>query len=255
MDSPDRLLREDGVDFERVLDRALNSVEIRTALSRTAGAVSAEQLRTRALQVSTEISASANAQYEEYLRLRMAALRRAPRRSEPPAADLRAGSGRAELVAVLAVLVPVLAAAAAVVFLPLGYGLRIAAGHSGLADCLVTAGWTSLVVSAVVALSGVVKVVVAAAGNRSTPGGAYDLDEDPGIERARMLWHEALRERGVMPFLRRQLEALAADGADPGPSGGGPRAWAVGDAGTPSANRMCSRTGDVRDFGAPFATG
>ncbi len=200
MRCPDRLLREDGADFERLVHQALHCAEIRQALRRTRGAVNAEQLRTRALRASAEIAASATAEYSSYLRLRMADVS-AHGWSRGPAAAER---GRGQLTAILAVLIPPLAGVAAVVFLLLGYGLQLATGQQALGRSLVTAGWTSALVSAVVALGGVIALVVAAARTPPDPGAAPFAD--PAVAHARAVWQAAVWERGLLPFLRRQLE-------------------------------------------------
>lgn len=213
MHCPDRLLREDGADFERLVHQALHCAEIRQALRRARGAVNAEQLRTLALRASAEIAASATAEYTAYLRLRMADV---PAQPWPPG-PAPVGRGRAQLAAVLAVLVPPLAGIAAAVFLVLGYSLELATGRQELAHSLVTAGWTSALVSAVVALGDGIALVAAAARTPPDPG-APPL-ADPAVVHARAVWQAAVWERGLLPFLRRQLEVPCAPAPAPAHSG------------------------------------
>jgi hypothetical protein len=196
---PDRLLREDGADFERLVHQALNCTEIRQALRRTRGVVNAEQLRTLAMRASAEIAASATVEYAAYRRRRMAAAAAQPW----PSGSAPAGRGRTQLAAILAALVPPLAAVAAAVFLLLGYGLELTAEQPELARSLVVAGWTSALVSAVVALAGAIALVTAAARTPSGPG-APPL-ADPAVAHARAVWQATVWERGLLPFLRRQL--------------------------------------------------
>ncbi|MEU5533355.1 hypothetical protein [Streptomyces sp. NPDC020362] len=66
-------VREVGVVFERALDQALNSPQVLDALDRAAGVLGREQLRTRALQARTAITAAVAVEYQAYLRARSAA--------------------------------------------------------------------------------------------------------------------------------------------------------------------------------------
>ncbi|MEU9990174.1 hypothetical protein AB0E10_25910 [Streptomyces sp. NPDC048045] len=64
--------REVGVVFERMLDQALNSQQVRDALDRAAGVFSREQLRTRAQEARTAITAAVAVEYQAYVRARSA---------------------------------------------------------------------------------------------------------------------------------------------------------------------------------------
>jgi hypothetical protein len=59
MTDPEPSEPEFSVTFERVLDEALNSRQIRHALERATGALNREQLRTRTLQARMAIAAAA----------------------------------------------------------------------------------------------------------------------------------------------------------------------------------------------------
>lgn len=61
---------EIGVVFERVLDQALDSRQVLDALDRAGGAFGREQLRTRALQARTAITAAVAVEFQAYLRAR-----------------------------------------------------------------------------------------------------------------------------------------------------------------------------------------
>ncbi|MFF7753783.1 hypothetical protein ACFZCP_32150 [Streptomyces sp. NPDC007971] len=65
-------VREVGVVFERMLDQALNSQQVRDALDRAAGVFSREQLRTRAQEARTAITAAVAVEYQAYVRARAA---------------------------------------------------------------------------------------------------------------------------------------------------------------------------------------
>ncbi|MFI0775756.1 hypothetical protein [Streptomyces sp. NPDC021212] len=192
---------EDRPAFERVLRQALNTPEIRAALRRhgSAGAAAAERLRARALAERAGIATAAAPEYAAYLRQRNT-VASCVRADGTPSA----GAGARGLLSALAVLAPVLAAAATAVFLLLGYVLGYVPGLGGsgreLGDALLTAGHTAAVVTAVTTAGGVTWLLITAARHRTPatgpPGGA------PGADEA---WRQALLERGILPFLRDQL--------------------------------------------------
>ncbi|MFE2263618.1 hypothetical protein [Streptomyces griseosporeus] len=195
-------VRETGAVFERVLDEALDCRRVRDALDRAGGALSREQLRSRARQAQPAITAAAAAEYQEYLRSTCA---------EEASGDAPPPAVRASL----------LFAGAAALLLPAGYGLSAFAGHPYIGGGLVTAG-----------LMAGSLAVGAGAGDllwqrltRTTarPDDAAPPDPDtpratppagaPGAAeeaaRAREAWERALRERGVVPFLLGRLEEAA----------------------------------------------
>ncbi len=199
--SPGHLLQEDRGDFDQVLQQALDTPRIRAALGNCAAAVTTEQLRTRAWGVSAFIAAAAQAEYQEYARLREAAAHGDRARPEGNGGAVAALVGGGQLAAALAVLVPVLGAVAAAVFLLIGYGLRLSAAWPQFAGTLIATGWAAAGISAVVALSDAVGLLAAAARN----GAETDAVHRPEVERAHIEWRSALLERGMLPYLLGQL--------------------------------------------------
>ncbi|MEU7316076.1 hypothetical protein [Streptomyces sp. NPDC007083] len=252
MNSAPHLLREDRPEFERVLDEALRTAHRRPDLAAIGQRLNAEQLRTMALSAATAIAACAEAEYQQFVRLREE-LRRpenAPSVSGAPvpdgpaqggsdgaAAELRgpgqsggsvgerlvgamggeslAEASGAGLVAVVSVLAPVLAATAAVIFLLLGYALRLLSPVPAVAGPIRSAGWVFAAFAAagiLVAMAGLL-LTARRNGASSIRAGGGGTGADPGGSRlteevalARSAWREALLERGIVPFLR---EALA----------------------------------------------
>ncbi|MGR3939310.1 hypothetical protein [Streptomyces sp. BRA346] len=196
--TPPALRPEDEPDVERVLRQALNTPEIRAALRRRgpAGGAAAERLRARALAERTGIAAAAAPEYAAYLRHRTAG-----------APDVRTGrapsatAGARGLLPALAVLAPVLAAAATVIFLLLGSVLGLGGPGHELGDALLTAGETAAVITAVTTACQVAWLLSTAARHRSPA----PLSGNPGAAEAREAWRRALLERGVLPYLRAQL--------------------------------------------------
>src|SRR6478609_2162590 len=117
MSNPPRLLAEDRADFARLLDEALRDTGVRQALAEPGGHLTAEQLHTKALADADTVAAPAAPEYAHYLALRTAL-------AEHPGTAPPAGAG---LFPVLTVLTPVLAGAAGLVLLLLGWLLRAAA--------------------------------------------------------------------------------------------------------------------------------
>ncbi|MEW2220921.1 hypothetical protein AB0939_16750 [Streptomyces sp. NPDC006990] len=251
MNSAPHLLREDRPEFERVLDEALRTAHRRPDLAAIGQRLNAEQLRTMALSAATAIAACAEAEYQQFVRLREE-LRRpenAPSVSGAPvsggpaqggsdgAAEMRdpgqgAGSvgerlvgamggeslaetSGAGLMAVVSVLAPVLAATAAVIFLLLGYALRMLSPEPAVAGPIRSAGWVFAAFAAAGILVAMAGLLLAALRNgaSSIRAGGGGTGADPGgsqlseeVALARSAWREALLERGIVPFLR---EALA----------------------------------------------
>lgn len=117
-----------------------------------------------------------------------------------------AGAGA---VAVVAVLAPVLAGTAAAIFLLVGYILRLLDPGAAFARTMLITGWTFGAVTAVAILVAAVGLLLTALRNKpSARSGPYG-EADKELTLARETWHEALREQGIIPFLRDAL-------ADPG---------------------------------------
>ncbi|GAB2894039.1 membrane protein [Streptomyces mayteni] len=191
---------EDQADFERILDEALRSAR----LAADADRFEIERLRSLAMDALPEIAAAADEEYRQLVRLRAelgASGADAPGAGPggPGKEERSAGVG---LLAVVTTLVPVLSAIAAVVFLLLGYALRLADPEPGIAERMRGVGWVFAAVAGLgllVALGGL--VVAATRNSASTAIRASAPAEE--LARARDEWRRALHDRGVVPFVRR----------------------------------------------------
>lgn len=219
MNSAPHLLNEDRADFERILDETLRHAHDRPDLAGVGQRLNTEQLRTMALNATALITATAATEYEHYAKIREEF--RAPAASPVGSSVLapamngatEAGAG---LAAVVAVLVPVLAGAAAVVFLLFGYALRMLSPVPGFSDTLLTVGWFFTAVTAVGLAVAAGGLLITALRNASTqvPAGDEDGSWPDDVSRAREEWRVAVLERGIVPFLR---EALAAPDVERAP--------------------------------------
>ncbi|WP_320774514.1 hypothetical protein [Streptomyces sp. CRN 30] len=189
MAGPSRLHPEDRADYEAVLDLALGAADVRGALLADPTGRAAGRLRARALADTDGITAAAGDAYDAYLALRSAA-HDAPR--------YRASEGT--LVPALLVLTPLVAAVSAAVLLLLGYALKLTDTPDALPGSLVTAGWVLALVAAVSALAGLVALVGTAVRRHGGPPSAEH------VEQARLAWHQALLDHGLLPHLRRHIE-------------------------------------------------
>ncbi|WP_326614404.1 hypothetical protein OG949_39690 [Streptomyces scopuliridis] len=227
MNRSDRLRPEDKRDYERVLDRALNSPRIREAIRSADAVVNAEQLRTKALGARATITAAVLPEYRLYLRLRTDSSTVPPAgsggKNDNGEGGGGAGGGRSSrgIMGAVGFLVPALAAMATIAFLVVGYGLRLATtgSRSRLADGLVTAGWVAAAVAVLAALLGLVGVLVTASRNRAIAYADHASATDPAVSEARETWHRALLDRGIYPFL---LDRLRAAGSGDTPEGASP---------------------------------
>jgi hypothetical protein len=215
MGRPSRLGDEDRSDYASALDEVIASAEIGRLLERSG--VPGDRLRVRGLAAVARTTPPADAEYRRYAALRRQARGGRPDAGTPPLSgpgdQERQGAG---VLAVLGVLTPVLAAVAAVTFLLLGYGLRLAEALPALAGTLVGVGWFSLVVAAVAGLVSVAALYRTAAkqsahGTAAVPGRPLS----PAVEDSREAWLAALRDRGIRPFLLQEL--TAAEVPAPGP--------------------------------------
>ncbi|MGY1436776.1 hypothetical protein [Streptomyces reniochalinae] len=276
MNSAPHLLREDRPEFERVLDEALRTAHRRPDLAAIGRRLNADQLRTMALSAATAIAACAEAEYQQFVRLREE-LRHShtapavPSPRTPPATgsdgetaaggagpelrepaqgggasvgerlvgamggDTLAEASGAGLVAMVSVLAPVLAATAAVIFLLLGYSLRLLSPEPAVAGPMRGVGWIFAALAAagiVLALAGLLLMALRnGASSARTPSGGAGGDPGGGelaqeVALARTAWREALLEHGILPFLR---DALAdPDGAEQAPAAFVPRPSRLG---------------------------
>lgn len=230
MNSAPHLLNEDRAEFARILDEALRTAEYRPddLTSGTGQQLSTEQLRAMALSATTAIAACATAEYQRYVQLRAEV--RAPAHApsaagadgEEPAGAADEGAGPATLdeaeatgaglTAMIAVLAPVLAGIAAVLFLLIGYVLSAISPDKSLARPLINVGWIFAALTAagtLVAMGGLLLTALRNGSSAQAPR-ADDLGE--ALHLAHEAWRGALLERGLLPFLR---EALADPAARP----------------------------------------
>ncbi|MGI5368817.1 hypothetical protein C9J60_18375 [Streptomyces sp. A244] len=224
---PQHLLSEDRQEYERILDEALRSAPHRPELAAVGQRLNPEQLRTMALNATALITAAASAEYQHYVKVRdelrqpASAGSQAVRESgaaEPGtgASGLAATMGGvaetagAGAVAVVAVLAPVLAGTAAAIFLLVGYILRMLDPDQGFARTMLTTGWVFGAVTAVAILVAAVGLLLTALRNKPTAEGGPYGELQGEVAQAKEAWHEALLERGILPFLR---EALVEPGA------------------------------------------
>ncbi|WP_326727107.1 hypothetical protein [Streptomyces phaeochromogenes] len=230
MAGPPRLRPEDRADFEDVLRRALSTTDIRTALLADPTSAAATRLRAQALRAVDEITAAAGDEYREYLAARTVVER--GRRSRTGEEHGRLSTTTAErgqqpgttaeqdrqpqpadpgaLLPALAALTPPIAGTAAAVLLVLGYSLRLADAQGSMGGSLVTAGWVFATIAVASALAGLTALLCTAL--RARPGhGDRTGASARNLHHARARWQRALLERGMLPYLRRQLAATRFD--------------------------------------------
>ncbi|MFJ9751150.1 hypothetical protein [Streptomyces chartreusis] len=223
---PQHLHSEDRQEYERILDEALRSAPHRPELAAVGQRLNPEQLRTMALNATALITAAAATEYQHYVKVREELRQPAP---STPSSSRESGSSESGagamglattmgevaetagpgIVAVVAVLAPVLAGTAAAIFLLVGYILKMFNPEPAFAQTMLTTGWVFGAIAAAAILVAAVGLLLTALHNRPAfDSGPYgELSEE--VARAREAWRDALLERGVLPFLR---EALA----DPG---------------------------------------
>ncbi|MCX5411364.1 hypothetical protein [Streptomyces sp. NBC_00059] len=217
MKSAPHLLAEDRPEYERILADALRHAHERPDLDGVGDRLNAEQLRTMALDATPLITAAAATEYEHYVKVRGEL--RGP--DDPashdsvlePATHAPDPTGAGTL-AVITVLAPVLAGAAALIFLLVGYILKALSPEPAFAGTMVTAGWFFAAVAAAAILVAAVGLLLTALRNGATALPAVDEEEElpEDVARAREAWRHALLERGILPFLR---DALADPTAGP----------------------------------------
>lgn len=216
---PQHLLNEDRQDYERILDEALRSAAHHPEPAAAGQRLNSEQLRTMALGATAIITTAAATEYQHYVKVREE-LRRPPAPSTPSvresgvtepgtnAVGLAATMGEvaetagAGAVAVVAVLAPVLAGTAAAIFLLVGYLLRMLDPRAAFARTMLTTGWVFGAVTAVAILVAGAGLLLTALRNKPSALGGLYPETDEELTRAREAWHEALLERGILPFLR-----------------------------------------------------
>ncbi|MGA4837738.1 hypothetical protein [Streptomyces sp. G45] len=203
MTHPPHLRPEDRADFEWVLNLALDVTDIRTALDQApASAHDRGRLRAQARESAQDIAAAAADEYRAYRRARAAVVPAARGRGEPPPPPAGRGSGAA--LPALAVFTPLVSAVSGAVLLFLGCGIRLATPQSPLGPSLVTAGWVCAVAAAASTALGLSGLLTTALRRRAAPAPRLTV-RNPAAEQARATWHQALLERGMLPYLRRHL--------------------------------------------------
>lgn len=225
--SAPHLLAEDRPEFERVLDEALDTAHQRPELTAVGQRLNAIQLRTMAMNASALITAAAATEYGHYVTVREEA--RTPSAAAPGTDAVTAasavsavtdtsGTTGAGAVAVAAVLTPLLAGTAAVIFLLVGYLLTMLTPEPAFARTLLTAGWLFGALAAAGMLVAAVGLLMTALRNGSaqSPGGRGG-ERAKEVEQAREAWRDALLERGVVPFLRDALTDPGTAPAAPAP--------------------------------------
>ncbi|WP_407566203.1 hypothetical protein [Streptomyces sp. 184] len=235
MTSASHLLTEDRPDFERLLDTALHSAEFTVGAGR-ARPLNPEQLRTKALGAMAAISACASAEYERYVRLRTELRRPTPSggtlggaegiRFAGAMAGGQSGSTNAGVAAAAAVLVPVLAGTAAVIFLLVGYLLQLMDPEPSVASSMRQAGWIFAMLAVAAIVIAMVALLLTAVRNGSTSiraAASRELTDE--VDRAREEWREALLARGIQPFLEQALAVGAEAGGPEGVGSGGGGAY------------------------------
>ncbi|MER5430970.1 hypothetical protein [Streptomyces sp. NPDC002588] len=242
---PQHLHSEDRQEYERILDEALRSAPHHPELAAVGQRLNPEQLRTMALNASALITAAAATEYQHYVKVREELRHPAPSTpssvhesgsGEPGAATMGlattmgeaaqvAETAGAGAVAVAAVLTPVLAGTAAVIFLLVGYLLKALEPEQAVAQAMLNVGWAFGAIAAAAILVATVGLLLTALRNRpSLAAGPYgELSSE--VARAKEAWREALLERGLLPFLREALTdpattaALHSEPTPPAPTG------------------------------------
>ncbi|MFG2573600.1 hypothetical protein [Streptomyces sp. NPDC048481] len=226
---PQHLHSEDRQEYERILDEALRSAPHHPDLAAVGQRLNSEQLRTMALNASALITVAAAAEYQHYVKVREELRHPAPSTAAtvPESGSADTGVATMDLAntmgeathaagagAVAAVLTPVLAGTAAVIFLLVGYLLRAVAPEQAFARTMVAAGWAFGAVAAAAILVATVALLLTALRNRPSLEAASYGEQNEEVTQAREAWREALLERGILPFLR---EALANPGVATAP--------------------------------------
>ncbi|MEU8461849.1 hypothetical protein [Streptomyces sp. NPDC029003] len=217
MTSAPHLLTEDRPEFHRLLDEALRTADERPELAPLGERLNAEQLRTMALGATALLTAAAAAEYAHYVKLREElrdGILTAPGSAREDGTDDQGDGGGAGVSAVVGVLAPVLAGTAMLIFLLVGYSLKVVEPSPAFADTMLTAGWLFGALTVAALLFAVIGLLVTAIRNSSTEVAAEETESVPDeLARAREAWRHALLERGIVPFLR---DALADPSAGPG---------------------------------------
>ncbi|MFF1439263.1 hypothetical protein [Streptomyces sp. NPDC058295] len=217
MNSLPHLLDEDRPEYERILDEVLRSAPTRPELTAVDKRLNPEQLRTMALNATTLITAAAAPEYQHYVKVREE-LRHPP--SPTPSPVREPGSAKRDTDAKglatplgevaedggavfgAAILSSLLAATATAIFLLAGYILKLLNPELALAKTMLTAGWVFGATTAAAVLIATVGLLFTALHNGPSPDTGANRVSGGEVARAREAWHQALLERGLLPFLQ-----------------------------------------------------
>lgn len=197
MAGPPRLRPQDHADFEAVLDVALNTGDVRSALRADPTGRASVRLRAQALEAAEEITAAAVDAYAAYLATR-----------DSPRPDPVHPTGGGTVLPALMVLTPLVAATSAAVLLLLGYVLQVADASGSFPASLVTAGWVLALIAVVSTLVTLIALLRKALHQRGGRPSADRLEAGPaglapGAARSRGAALLArMREPGPTPRLR-----------------------------------------------------
>ncbi|MEU3040478.1 MULTISPECIES: hypothetical protein [Streptomyces] len=238
MNGAPHLLDEDRAAYERLLDEALRTITHDgggPASPNSGPRPSLPELRRLALGGSAAITAAAAAEYRHLLALReelseTTAARPTTgddRSAAPDAGGLTTAVSQmteatgAGVLAVLTVLAPLLAGTAALIFLLVGYGLRMLDPVPAPAQTLLTTGWVFAALAAAALLVAGLALLVTALRNKALfPVSPLPADPLHGeVRQAAEAWERALTERGILPFLRATLAEASARVPETRPAG------------------------------------
>lgn len=108
------------------------------------------------------------------------------------------------MISAVAVLAPLLSGTASVIFLVVGYILKMLDPEPAISQTLLTAGWLFAGAAAVALAASGAGLLVAAL--RNGPSSSSDSCEEHGeVAQARDAWLDALLQRGILPFLGEAL--------------------------------------------------
>ncbi|MFD4986016.1 hypothetical protein [Streptomyces sp. NPDC058374] len=240
MNSAPHLLNEDRAAYERLLDDALRTITHgnggRTTAAGPGGRIPVPELRRLALGGTAVITAAAATEYRHLLSLREelgeATSAAGSTTGDDPSSTRPGGTGLTTAVsqmteaagagalAVLAVLAPLLAGTAALIFLLVGYALRMLDPAPALSQTLLTTGWVFAAFAAAALFAAGLALLLTAHRHKAlfptAPVPADPLRRE--VQRASDAWERALTERGILPFLHTTLAEASA--AKPGPTPG-----------------------------------
>ncbi|MFE2558768.1 hypothetical protein ACFXGT_22655 [Streptomyces sp. NPDC059352] len=215
------LLTEDRAEYERVLDDALSTAHARPDLAGAGTRLTVAQLRSMALNATALITSAASSEYDHFVKVREQS-RIAVATLVPAPQD---GSG-AGIVAIVTVMVPVLAGAAAFIFVLVGAVLHAIAPTVAFGATLLTAGLVFGAVAAaglLCAAAGLLRTALRNSPTATVSAHAPTTEPDDELSRAREAWRRALLERGVLPFLRDALAAITPPSTPPSAPTTGPQ--------------------------------